>query len=135
MRATVCELPHEGEALEAAWAGLCAHASRAGSEVVVLPERAFAPPVWLAERFVPVGWTVAEAHHARWERRFGELGATWVIGTRPVSEAGAHYNEAFLWSAGTGSVRLRRKYLLPDEAGGWEARWFSRGDAEFSRFQ
>ena len=135
MRATVCELPFEGDALDTAWAGLCAHVAHSSSELVLLPELAFSPPVWLAQRFDPVVWADTEARHARWESRFSELGATWVIGTHPVTEAGAHYNEGFLWSAGTGSVRLRRKHLLPDEAGGWEARWFNRGDAEFSRFE
>lgn len=135
MKATVCELPHEGDALETAWVALCAHVSQAASELVLLPELAFSAPVWLAERFDPVVWAQAEADHARWEGRFSELGARWVIGTRPVSEGGSHFNEGFLWSAATGSVRLRRKYFLPDEPAGWEARWFKRGDAEFSRYE
>jgi N-carbamoylputrescine amidase len=135
MKATVCELPYEDNALQAAWAGLCAHVSQSASDLVLLPEFAFSPPVWLTERFEPLVWADAEARHARWESRLSELGATWVIGTRPVSEAGAHYNEAFLWSAGTGAVRLRRKYFLPDEAEGWEARWFNRGDETFSRYE
>lgn len=38
MRATVCELPHEPEPLDAAWSALCRHTSRERSELVVLPE-------------------------------------------------------------------------------------------------
>lgn len=134
MRVTVCELPYEGDALDAAWARLRAHVAAEASELVLLPELAFAPPVWLTERFDARVWADAEARHARWEGRLPELGARWVVGTSPVTERGAHYNEAFLWSAATGRLALRRKHFLPDEPEGWEARWFDRGDAAFPRY-
>ena len=51
MRVTVCELPHEPAALEAAWAALCEHTSRESSELVLLPEFAMVEPVWEAEQF------------------------------------------------------------------------------------
>jgi hypothetical protein len=38
MRVTVCELPHEPNALDAAWAALCEHTLRNKSELVLLPE-------------------------------------------------------------------------------------------------
>ena len=56
MRVTVCELPHEPEALAAAWAALCKHAEQHASELVLLPELAFMDPVWEAERFDPTRW-------------------------------------------------------------------------------
>jgi N-carbamoylputrescine amidase len=31
-------------------------------------------------------------------------------------------------------VPLRRKFYLPDEPGGWEARWFDRGDPDFPEY-
>ena len=37
MRVTVCELPHETEALAAAWAALCEHTRAQESELVLLP--------------------------------------------------------------------------------------------------
>lgn len=135
MRATVCELPNGRDGLEAAWSTLCAHVVSAGSELVLLPELAFSAAVWRAERFDPRVWSEAEADHARWERRLGELGARWVVGTRPVSEHGLRYNEAFLWSRATGAVALRRKHFLPDEPESWEARWFTRGDAVFPGYE
>ncbi len=134
MRVTVTELPHEAEPLTLAWAALCAHTSRESSDVVVLPELAFAPPVWEAERFDLAVWTEAVVRCDRWLARFPELGASLVIGARPVTVAGSYYNEGFVWSPTSGYQALRRKYFLPDESGGWEARWFTKGDAEFPAF-
>ena len=134
MRVTVCELPHEPGPLEDAWAGLCAHASRERSDLVLLPEIPFSGPLWLTEEFDPGTWREAEAAHARWLSRLAELGARWVVGTRPVTDGGEHFNEGFLWSAAAGPARLRRKYFLPDEPEGFEARWFARGDPAFPRY-
>jgi N-carbamoylputrescine amidase len=39
-----------------------------------------------------------------------------------------------MWSARGGAVPLRSKWFLPNEAGGWEGRWFVRGHREFPRF-
>jgi N-carbamoylputrescine amidase len=135
MRVTVCELPQAPASLEKAWDALCAHARQEASELVVLPEVAFSAPLWLAEGFEPHTWLEAEVADERWLPRLPELGAGWVIGTRPVTVGSEHFNEGFLWSAASGLVRLRRKYFLPDEPGGWEARWFARGDAEFPRYR
>lgn len=134
MRATVCELPHEPDALARAWDGLCAHVSKEASHLVVLPEVAFSGPLWLSEAFDARIWREAEAAHERWLPRLPELGATWVIGTRPVTAGSDRFNEGFLWSATEGLVRLRRKYFLPDEPDGWEGHWFARGDRAFPRY-
>ena len=134
MRVTVCELPHEAEALGKAWAALCAHASRARSELVVLPELPFAPALWLEDAFDEAKWRAAEAAHERWLARLPELGAGSVIGTRPRTVGDGHSNEGFLWSAGEGLTPLRSKHYLPDEAEAWEARWFTAGDREFPAY-
>jgi len=131
MNVTVCELPHEPERLEKAWPALCAHATEQGSDLVVLPELPFSGPLWDSPEFDPRAWSEAEAAHARWLPRLAELGARWVVGTRPVTVGASRFNEGFLWSDRSGLASLRRKHFLPDEAEAWEARWFTRGDPEF----
>jgi N-carbamoylputrescine amidase len=131
MRVTVCELPHEPEALADAWAALCEHTVRHTSELVLLPEFAMVDPVWVHEDFDAARWADAQASSEVWRRRLPELRAAHVVGTRPVTIAGRHFNQGFLWSASGGLLPLRRKYYLPDEPGNREARWFDRGDSDF----
>jgi predicted amidohydrolase len=133
VRVTVCELPHE-PGIEGCWRALCEHATRAHSELLVLPEFAFAPPVWELQNFDPALWRVAEAAAERWLCRLPELACTYVIGTRPITRDTKQYNEGFLWSAQAGYTTLRKKRFLPNEPNGWEARWFTPGDAAFSKF-
>ncbi len=134
MRATICELPYQPALLEPAWAALCTHVRREPSELVLLPEFAFVEPVWESTPLDPARWAAAVALSDAWTARLHELGAAWVVGARPVTVDGRHYNEGFAWSAQGGYQPLRRKFYLPDEPGGWEAAWFERGDAEFARF-
>jgi len=131
LKVTVCELPHELDALEAAWSALCDHTGAEASELVVLPEFVFVEPLWLLDRFDAVAWSHAEAVADHWLQRLPELRAGYVVGTRPVTAGDKHYNEGFLWSPGGGIVPLRRKFYLPDQNGGFEARWFDRGTADF----
>jgi N-carbamoylputrescine amidase len=134
VRVTVCELPHEPELLAASWAALCEHTTRHRSELVVLPEFAFVEPVWESEHFDAARWDAGVATCDGWLRRLPELHAAHVVGARPVTVAGQPFNEGFLASSDGVVVPLRRKYFLPDEPGGWETRWFARGDREFPRF-
>lgn len=135
MRITVCELPHAADALPAAWQGLQRHLADQASELLLLPEFAFAPPVWEQEDFEPAGWAGAERDSEAWLARLPELGVAQVIGARPVTLGGRRFNQGFIWSADQGLKPLRRKFHLPDEPGGREARWFERGDAEFPPFR
>ncbi|HET7041537.1 MAG TPA: carbon-nitrogen hydrolase family protein [Gemmatimonadales bacterium] len=135
MRVTVCELPHERQALAEAWAQLSAHTAAHSSELVLLPEFAFVPPVWEGDGFDAMQWSAAVALADAWIDRLPELKAAHVVGTRPVSLNGRTYNEGFLWSAEEGVRPLRRKYFLPAEPGSWEQRWFDRGDATFPPFR
>ncbi len=134
MRVTVCELPHEPVALAAAWAALCEHTMRHASELVLLPEFAMVDAVWQDETFDAARWTVAQAASDVWRQRLPELRAAHVVGTRPVTIDGRPFNQGFLWSASGGLVPLRRKFFMPDEPGGWEARWFDRGDPDFTEY-
>lgn len=135
MRATVCELPYQPALLEPAWEALATHVRHEGAELVLLPEFAFVEPVWESTPFDPGRWAAAVALSDAWMARLNELGAVWVVGARPVTVAGRHYNQGFIWSAEGGYQPLRRKFYLPQEPGGWEATWFERGDARFPRFQ
>jgi N-carbamoylputrescine amidase len=134
MRVTVCELPHEAEALAAAWAALCEHTAAEASELVLLPELAMAEPVWELERYEADRWTVVE--NLTWQqlRRLPELRADYVAGTRPARTNGHRLNQGYLWSATSGLRPLRSKYFLPEEPGSWEATWFEKGDPGFPLF-
>jgi N-carbamoylputrescine amidase len=135
MRVTVCELPHEPEALADAWAMLCLHTSSHASEIVLLPELAMIDPLWETEYFDATRWATAESLSDAWSGRLGELNAEYVVGTRPASIGGRPFNQGYLWSRDRGIVPLRRKFFLPAESGNWESRWFDRGDAEFPEYR
>jgi N-carbamoylputrescine amidase len=135
VRVTVCELPHEPDALAVAWAGLCQHTSRHRSELVLLPEFAMVEPVWEEERSDQARWAAVLARSDAWLQRLPELGAAHVVGARPVTIEGRPFNQGYLWSPAGGLTALRRKYFLPDEPGNWEARWFDRGDPAFPAFR
>jgi N-carbamoylputrescine amidase len=135
MRVTVCELPHERDALATAWAGLCEHAVENSSELVLLPEFAMVEPVWESGVFDAQMWNAAEALSDSWLERLKELRTTYVVGTRPSTVGGHRFNEGYLWSGGKGLTPLRRKFFLPTEPGNWESRWFEKGDAIFPEYR
>ena len=129
MRATVCELPYQPALLEPAWKSLAAHVRSERSELVLLPEFAFAEPVWESTPFDPTRWAAAVALSDAWTARLHELGATWVVGARPVTVDGRHYNEGFAWSAqgGIAGVGVQRPEFGADtqaerQGAGGEAR-------------
>ncbi|MEA2236831.1 MAG: N-carbamoylputrescine amidase [Thermoanaerobaculia bacterium] len=134
MRVTVCELPHEPEALAAAWDALCEHTARNSSELVLLPELAMIDPLWQDEHFDAARWAAAESRSAIWRLRLTELNVAHVVGTRPITIDERRFNQGFFWSASGELVPLRRKFYLPDEPGSWEARWFDRGDSHFTEY-
>jgi N-carbamoylputrescine amidase len=134
MRVTVCELPHEPETLAAAWAALCEHTVRHSSELVLLPELAMVDPVWEDELFDAARWAAAEALSETWSLRLLELRVAHVVGTRPITIDGRPFNQGFLWSASGVLMPLRSKFYLPDEPGCWEARWFDRGNSDFTEY-
>lgn len=130
MRVTVCELPADRARLAEAWDGLVDHCASNDSDLVLLPEMPFAR--WLAETkdVDPAAWDDAAAVHAEWERRFEELGASTVLGARPVVIDGRRHNQAFVWESGSSSP-AHLKYYLPDEDGFWEATWYEPGPKRF----
>jgi N-carbamoylputrescine amidase len=135
MRVTVCELPHEPEALAAAWTALCEHTVDHSSELVLLPELAMVDPLWQEQDFDASRWAAAQALSEIWLHHLPELRAAHVVGTLPATIDGRPFNQGFLWSASGGLLPLRSKFYLPDEPGTWEARWFERGDSDFAEYQ
>lgn len=135
MRVTVCELPHEPVALCAAWADLCEHTSRQRSQLVLLPEFAMVEPVWESENFDLEQWSAMESLSDNWLSRLPELRATHVVGTRPITCEGNRFNQGYMTSASHGVMPLRAKFFLPDQPGGWETRWFDKGDADFREYR
>jgi N-carbamoylputrescine amidase len=131
MRVTVCQLPHEPDALAAAWAALSEHTIAHASQFVLLPEFAMVEPIWESRPFDIARWNVIETLSAARLRRLPELRAEFVVGTRPVRVRGRCVNQGYMWSAAAGLWPLRSKYFLPEEPDSWEATWFRRGDPVF----
>ena len=102
---------------------------------MLLPEFALVEAVWEEKRFDQVRWAAALTESETQCERLRELQAEYVVGTRPASIDGRPFNEGYLSSGRGGLTPLRRKFFLPDEPGGWEARWFDRGDPDFPAFQ
>ena len=132
MNVAVCQLDNRAGHRAEAMAALAEHVARTAAELVVLPELPFSP--WLAADPVPDAerWQRSVDEHEAGVARLGELGAGAVISTRPVVAAGgSRRNQAFRWTAGSGAVRIRDKYYLPDEPGFWEVSWYDRGERCF----
>jgi len=134
LRVTVCELPHEPRALAVQWAALCEHTRSHASQLVLLPEFAMVEAVWEWEHFDAARWSAALALSDLQLRRLPELGAEYVVGTRPAHVDGRRLNQGYLWSIAGGVEPLRSKYFLPNEPGNWEAAWFQKGDPTFAAF-
>ena len=88
-----------------------------------------------SERFDLARWHAAEELCEDWLPRRSQLRAPYVVGTRPITVEGKLFNEGYLAFADGGLAPLRRKCLLPDEPGSWEARWFDAGDALFPPYR
>lgn len=136
MRITVCEIRGDDPAsAQDDWTQLCQHTTQRQPDLVLLPEFAFLPAVWELARFEQATWDDAVVQAEQWVERFGELNCTWVLGAFPVSRSGRPLNQGFLWHREQGLVPLRCKAYLPNEAGGWEATWFDRGEAVFPAYE
>ena len=131
MKITVCQLPDDSVALEAAWRQLAAHVAAHASELVLLPELPFHPWLCGQDKFVAAQWDAAIAAHQRWLARLPELGAPLVLGSHPVTRGATRLNVGFVWSRAQGLAEVHAKHYLPEEKGYYEATWYHRGPAEF----
>jgi N-carbamoylputrescine amidase len=134
IRATVCELRNSPEDFAGDWERLVAHAKAERSDLVLLPELAFAPWFALKPRFDPLVWFTSVAAHDAWMQYLPDLAPAAAIGTRPIDSDGARFNQGFLWTTDKGYIPVHEKYYLPDEDGFWEASWYGRGEREFTPF-
>jgi N-carbamoylputrescine amidase len=127
----VCEAPAELEAGTAAWAALCAAASRQAPDFLLLNEMPFGAWISAGEAFEEAAWSRSFSLHEADLARLPELGARAVAGTRPRVLDGRRVNEAFVWDGDGGLRGVHTKQYFPDEEGYYEARWFEGGDRHF----
>lgn len=129
---TVCELRNDPDGLARDWAALVAHVRSAASDLVLLPEMPFAPWFAAAPLFDQATWAAAVAAHETWLTRLVGMAPASVISSCPVEVGGRRLNQAFVWEPDGGYRSVHNKYYLPDDPGFWEARWYERGDGDFS---
>ncbi len=135
LKVTVCELGNAPDDLTRDWDRLVAHVRAEGTDLVLLPEMAFAPWFATVREFDGDTWQAAVVAHDTWVRRLHELAPAAVLGTRPVNTEAWRHNQGFAWEPGRGYHAVHTKYYLPDEQGFWEASWYDRGDGDFAPFQ
>ncbi len=132
MKVTVCQLDNRPERLDAEMAALTTHVQQQQSAFLLLPEMCFFD--WLAAKRNPDHgrWLQAVEAHANRILDLGKIGASAIVGTRPVvNESGEFRNQAYLWTAGPRVLPVHEKYYLPDESGYWEKSWYQRGEPRF----
>ena len=134
MKVTVCQLPDDREKFEKEWGSLSRHVKRQGSDMALLPEMPFYHWFCAGPKFERAIWEDAVNEHRRWMERLDELGATVVLGSRPVDRGGKRLNEGFVWSEKAERGVHFKKYL-PNEPGFYEARWYDRGQRPFTPFE
>jgi N-carbamoylputrescine amidase len=122
----------EGAELEHDWSRLAAHVRERSSDLVLLPEMAFAP--WFAAKrpFESTTWRRAVEAHDRWMSRLIDLAPAVVLGSRPIERGDRRFNEAFVWQEKSGYRAAHLKSYLPDEEEFWEASWYQPGDKKFA---
>jgi len=130
MRVTVCQLADERDRFEDDWKALCAHVRTERSALVLLPELPFARWFPAARTFDARTWRRAVDDHRRWEAKVRQLGAPFVVATRPADREARRVNEAFL-ATPEYTRPIHEKRYLPDEEGYWEASWYACGDGVF----
>lgn len=133
MKITVCQLHDDPVRFENEWQLLAAHVKANQSDLVLLPEMPFSP--WLSEtQSVDVeAWNQAVVLHDQWMERLPELGARFILGSRPVNQGDRRLNLGFVWDGNFWGFHA--KYYLPNEPGFWEATWYDRGVKEFPVLQ
>jgi len=132
VKVTVCQLDNRPQQLDAMLDELKAHIDLQQSDFLLLPEMCFHE--WLAADKDPKRerWLAAINSHASAILELGKLGASAVIGTRPIiNDAGSFRNQAFLWTTEPRIIPIHEKVYLPDEEGYWEASWYDRGERKF----
>ncbi len=131
MKVCISEFPDDSARQAAAGDALTGQVAATQPELVVLPEMPFCEWIFVGDAVEPARWSQAVDRHDHMIDRLGELGAPWVVSSRPVDHVGRRFNEAYLWSAAIGYRPLRRKWYLPDAPRAKETVWFDQGDRDF----
>lgn len=133
MKITVCQLDPREDQLDTYLSSLKEHIALEKSEFVLLPEMSFSE--WLSADKNPSSdlWIQAVKRHDKYIKNINELGASAVVGTRPIINSnGSRRNEAYIWTKDVNRPSpIREKYYLPDEDGYWEQSWYDRGFKSF----
>jgi N-carbamoylputrescine amidase len=114
MKVCISEFPDDSARQAAAWEALAGHVAATQPELVVLAEMSFCEWIFVGDAVELARWSQAVDRHDRMIERLDELGAPWVVSSRPVDHVGPRFNEAYLWSARIGYQALRCKWYLPD---------------------
>jgi len=135
MKVTVCQIDPRAGKVESFFEGLAEHIKVEETDFLLLPEMCFSD--WLAstppEDDSDKRWAKAMADHELHIAKLARLGATSILGTRPILTAeNSRRNEAYLWTTDTPRpAGFHQKYYLPDEDGYYEHSWYDRGPKRF----
>ncbi len=131
LKVGICELHPEMAPGSEAWSQFARHVSMEKPDLFLLNEMPFGSWISAREKFVPDAWKAACDVHAKGVSLLGELGANFVLGSRPTEIEGRRVNEAFVWTKDDGLQAVHTKQFFPNEAGYYEARWFEPGERHF----
>ncbi len=113
------------------WKFLCSQTKDLFVDVVLLNELPFGPWIAAEREFNRDILIESQRAHREAEANFVELGAEFVISTRPVFEGEKSVNQGFVWHRERGIEIVHTKQFIPDEEGYYEMRWFERGQTHF----
>jgi predicted amidohydrolase len=120
------------------WENLKFHISSNPTDILVLPEFPFMnwfitnKPQDTKER-TEIWAQSCQKHQQFIQQHLSELLVHTIVSSIPVINNGTHLNEFFTYT-NSKYTALHHKYYLPEEEGGWEGLWYSRGDGVFDAF-
>jgi N-carbamoylputrescine amidase len=131
LKVGVCESPPELLPGSPEWKEICRVVGRESPDLFLLNEMPFGRWIAAGASFNKGTWKQACAIHDEAIDRLAELGAPFVLGSRPRELGGKRVNEAFVWTKENGASGVHTKQYFPDEEGYFEGRWFEAGERHF----
>lgn len=131
MKITVCELPDGRDEFSSAWIRLAESVHGEASELILLPAMPFASWFASSRQFDVAVWNAAVRAHDEWEHRLPELGATYVLSSRPIDFGNERWDEGYVWDAEHGVRSVHAKSQFRSEKGAWETEWYRTSFPEF----
>lgn len=131
MRLAVCEGASEMYAGSDEWKFLSSQTKELKVDLILLNELPFGP--WIAATQKPDREVFLKSQKAHDEgiAALGELGAPYVLATRPTFENDKSVNQGFVWESSGKITPVHTKQFFPEEEGYYEASWFDRGETHF----